>query len=191
MIEWILHNVYIHLCKPNLIFIPYFGLLGTHSHTSEGENPRFFIFDNSRSYISSVLSNSPVTQPKTTLTSVVILQQTWSTSRYHDAFAWSATACWRQVCCKLSIDLLQVDCYPQACYKLFQQVVIQLQTTRCNKPDFNRLVSTWWVCCNLLTNRLNWQLATSLWRFGLCTVNSKRTGTLTQYNSPYNRMKPS
>ena len=32
------------------------------------------------------------------------------TSRYQDAFAWLATACWRHVCCKLSTDLLQVDC---------------------------------------------------------------------------------
>ena len=41
--------------------------------------------------------------------------------------------------CKLSTDLLQVA----------------FQMTCCNKPDFNRLVATWWnwqVCCNLLTS---------------------------------------
>ena len=30
----------INLYKSNLIFVPYYGLLGTHSHTPEGENPR-------------------------------------------------------------------------------------------------------------------------------------------------------
>ena len=31
-------------------------------------------------------------------------------------------------------------CYPQACCKLFQQVVTSLQQS-CNKPDFNRLLN--------------------------------------------------
>ena len=57
----------------------------------------------------------------------------------------------QQICCKLIVK----TCYPQACCKLFQQVVTSLQMTSCNKPDFNRLVATWWnwqVCCNLLTS---------------------------------------
>ena len=43
----------------------------------------------------------------------------------------------------------------QTCCKLFQQVVRSLQTTSCNKLDFNTFVATWWnsqACCNLLTN---------------------------------------
>ena len=63
----------------------------------------------------------------------------------------------QQVCCKLSTTLLQLHCpnlFQQACCKLFQQIVTSLQMTSCNKPDFNRLVATWWnwqACCNLLT----------------------------------------
>ena len=45
----------------------------------------------------------------------------------------------QQTCCKLIVK----TCYPQACYKLFQQVVTSLQMTSCNKPDFNRRVVTW------------------------------------------------
>ena len=42
--------------------------------------------------------------------SVDTLQQFVTTSRHQDAFAWFAKAYWRQACCKLSTDLLQVDC---------------------------------------------------------------------------------
>ena len=31
----------LHLCKSNLMFVPYFSLFNIHSHTSEGKNPRF------------------------------------------------------------------------------------------------------------------------------------------------------
>ena len=41
-------------------------------------------------------------------------------------------------CCKLIIQ----TCYPQACCKLFQQVVTSLQMTSCGKPVVNRLVAT-------------------------------------------------
>ena len=51
--------------------------------------------------------------------SVNILRQAWSTSQYQDAFARLTTACWRQICCNLWTDLLQVDCHPQACCKVF------------------------------------------------------------------------
>ena len=44
----------------------------------------------------------------------------------------------RQTRCRLIVK----TCYPQACCKLFQQVVTSLQMTRCKKPDFNRLVAT-------------------------------------------------
>ena len=60
----------------------------------------------------------------------------------------------------LTTSLLQVDrvktCYSQAYYNLFHQIVTSLQMANCNKPDFNRLVETWWnwqVWCNLLTSR--------------------------------------
>ena len=49
----------------------------------------------------------------------------------------SVVSC-QQTCCKLIVE----TCYPQACYKLFQQVVTSLQMTSCNKPNFNRLVAT-------------------------------------------------
>ena len=49
----------------------------------------------------------------------------------------SVASC-QQTCCKLIVK----TCYPQACCKLFQQVGISLQMTSCNKPDFNRPVST-------------------------------------------------
>ena len=48
----------------------------------------------------------------------------------------SVASC-QQTCCKLIVK----TCYPQACCKLFQQVVTSLQMTSCNKPDFNRLVA--------------------------------------------------
>ena len=35
------HCISIYLCKSMLIFVPYFSLLGTHSHTPKGENHRF------------------------------------------------------------------------------------------------------------------------------------------------------
>ena len=41
----------------------------------------------------------------------------------------------QQTCCKLIVK----TCYPQACCKLFQQVVTSLQMTSCNKPDTNLL----------------------------------------------------
>ena len=37
--------------------------------------------------------------------------------------------------------LIAKTCYPQACCKLFQQVVTSLEMTSCNKPDFNRLAT--------------------------------------------------
>ena len=46
----------------------------------------------------------------------------------------SVASC-QQTCCKLTVKA----CYPQACCKLFQQVVTSLQMTNCNKPDINRL----------------------------------------------------
>lgn len=72
-----------------------------------------------------------------------------TTSRYHDAYAWLATACSRQVCwnCQRT-DLLQVDCqdyYPRACCQLIQQVVTTLQITSCNKPA--RFQQT---CCDMM-----------------------------------------
>ena len=49
----------------------------------------------------------------------------------------SVASC-QQTCCKLIVK----TCYLQACCKLLQQVVISLQMTSCNEPDFNRLVET-------------------------------------------------
>ena len=73
--------------------------------------------------------------------SVDILQQPWSTRRYQNVFAGLATAFWRQACCKLSTDLLEVDC--QNCLSTgLLQVVTGLQMTSCNKRDFNRPVAT-------------------------------------------------
>ena len=51
-----------------------------------------------------------------------------ATSRYQDAFAWLVTACWRQACCNLSTDLLQVDCP-----KLLSTGLLQAVSTSCNK----------------------------------------------------------
>ena len=48
----------------------------------------------------------------------------------------------QQTCCKLIVK----TCYPQACCKLFQQVVTSLQI------NFNRLVATWQSRWNLLTS---------------------------------------
>ena len=44
----------------------------------------------------------------------------------------SVASC-QQACSKLIVR----TCYPQACCKLFQQVVTSLQMTNCNKSDFN------------------------------------------------------
>ena len=65
------------------------------------------------------------------------------------------SGCVRMACVSLlTTNLLQVfdrlvassiivkTCYPQACCKLFQQVVTSLQMTNCNKADFNRIVTT-------------------------------------------------
>ena len=104
--------------------------------------------------------------------SIDILQQLVTTSRYQDAFAWLTTACWRQACCKLSTDLLQVDCiqtcYQQACCNMFQQVETSLRMTSCNNPDFSILVATWWnwqACCNLLTSCSKPVKLTTFWLF--------------------------
>ena len=45
-------------------------------------------------------------------------------------------------CQQASFKLIVKTCYPQACCKLFQQVVTSLQMTFGNKPDFNSLVLT-------------------------------------------------
>ena len=42
-------------------------------------------------------------------------------------------------CCKAIVK----TSYPQACCRLFQQVVTSLQIRRCNEPDFNKFVVTW------------------------------------------------
>ena len=42
----------------------------------------------------------------------------------------------QKICCKLI-----KTCHPQACCKLFQQIVTSLQMTSSNKPDFNRLLN--------------------------------------------------
>ena len=49
----------------------------------------------------------------------------------------SVASC-QQTCCKMIVK----TCYPQACCKLFQQVVTSLQMTSCNKPDFYKLPAT-------------------------------------------------
>ena len=42
----------------------------------------------------------------------------------------------QQICYKLIVK----TCYPQACCKLFQQVVTSLPVSSCNKPDFEQTV---------------------------------------------------
>ena len=73
-------------------------------------------------------------------------------SWYQDAFAW------QQVCCKLSTDLLQVDCK-----NLLSTGLLQVVSTSCNKSvnvklRQAKLVVTWWnwqVYWNLLTSCYN------------------------------------
>ena len=57
-----------------------------------------------------------------------------STSRYQDAFAWLKTAWWRQACCKLSTDLMQVDCQ-----NLLSTSLLQVVSTSCNKSANDKL----------------------------------------------------
>ena len=57
-------------------------------------------------------------------------------------------ASFQKICCKLI-----KTCYPQACCKLFQQIVTSLQMTSSNKPDFNRLLN--------LMKLTSWNLLTS------------------------------
>ena len=57
-----------------------------------------------------------------------------STSRYQDGFTWLVTACWRQVCFKLSRDVLQVDC---------QNFVIHRFPASCNKSANDKLQQVW------------------------------------------------
>ena len=45
-------------------------------------------------------------------------------------------------CQQTSCKLIVKTCYPQACCKLFEQVVTSLQITSGNKPDFNRLAES-------------------------------------------------
>ena len=66
--------------------------------------------------------------------SVDILRQLVTTSRYQDAFSWLATACWRQVCCKLLADLLQVDCQ-----NLLSTGLLHVVSTSCNKSENDKL----------------------------------------------------
>ena len=61
-------------------------------------------------------------------------------------FAWLATTCWRQVCCKMSTDLLQVDCQ-----NLLSASLLQVSTS-CNKSandllqlnEIDNFVATCW-----------------------------------------------
>ena len=62
-------------------------------------------------------------------TSSLLAYDGW-TCRYQDAFAWLATACWRQVCCKLSTDLLQADCQI-----LLSTGLLQVVSISCNKSE--------------------------------------------------------
>ena len=80
-------------------------------------------------------------------TSVDIVSQLVTTSRYQDAFAWLATACdnksvasCQQTCCKLLTDLLQVDYFSRPV--AISESCNNLQMTSCNKPDLNRLAAT-------------------------------------------------
>ena len=73
-------------------------------------------------------------------------QQLVTTRRYQDAFTWLATPCLRQVCCKLSTDLLQVDCQ-NLLFTGLLQVVTSLKMTNYNETD---LTGNRQVCCNLL-----------------------------------------
>ena len=50
----------------------------------------------------------------------------------------------QQTCCKLIVK----TSYPQACCKLFQQVVTNLQIESCNKSDLTDLVTN----CNKIDN---------------------------------------
>ena len=78
-----------------------------------------------------------------------------TTSRYQDAFAWLATACWRQVCLKLSTDLLQVDCQ-----NLLSTGSLQVVST------------SWWQVCKAWWN---WQLATGRGVLNVyCTKNRRK-----------------
>ena len=63
------------------------------------------------------------------------LQKRVTTSR---AFALLATACWRQVCCKLSADLLQVDCQ-----NLLSTGLLQVVSISWNKSTADKLHQAW------------------------------------------------
>ena len=85
---------------------------------------------------------------------VVTLQ---SSSWYQDAFASLAPAWWKEVCCKLSTGLMQVDCQDFLSTSLIQVVLI----TTCNKSAldiklhqvwfsktwYNLKKPTWWTIC--------------------------------------------
>ena len=101
--------------------------------------------------------------------SVGIWQQLVTTSRYQDAFAWLATACWRQVSCKLSTGGLQADStsYNKPGNIANTSLIITglLQRNQVDKfiatSQFRQQVGK----IDLLA--WHWQLATSLWRFWL------------------------
>ena len=78
-------------------------------------------------------------------------------SRYQDPFAWLATACWRQACCKLSTDLLQVAWKYQ---NLLSTGLLKVISTSCNK-------STKWKAAKSLKN---WQRANKFTAFWLCML---------------------
>ena len=65
-------------------------------------------------------------------------------------FARLTTACWRQVCCKLSTDLLQVNCQ-----NLLSPALLQIVSISCNRQVATSLILTawnWQLCCKLLTS---------------------------------------
>ena len=87
-----------------------------------------------------VLVSSKATQFKTRKT-VEILQQTRHEQvdvRMPSHGLQQLVASCYQTCYKFIVK----TCYPQACCKLFQQVVTSLQMTSCDKPDFNTLIIT-------------------------------------------------
>ena len=86
-------------CKPNIKHVWYLVYL------SQMTKMPYKYCPHTRKLCRSDLSRITSTRDKCTR-----VRRAFQQAHIKDAFAWLATACWRQVCCKYSTDLLHVDC---------------------------------------------------------------------------------
>ena len=108
--------------KVHILSIPFTGTLTQYFHTFCGEKLH-------RQPKNSPSETGLLTIPQTCHQQADIRMRSHGLRQLVDD---KSVASCQQNCCKLIVK----TCYPQACCKLFQQVITSLQMTSCNKLDF-------------------------------------------------------